>query len=631
MVSEMARTLWHRGPDAEGVWASDDGSIAFGHTRLSIQDLSSDGAQPMRSESGRFVIVFNGEIYNFRALMDELAVLGHRFRGHSDTEVMLAAIEQWGLEPAVRRFVGMFAFALWDDRSRTLSLVRDRVGIKPLYYGAFGDAFAFGSELKALRIAWDGSPAIDRSVLTNYLCLNYVPAPHTIYRDIYKLLPGSILTVRVGSDKVIDTAISAYWRLDTYASPLVDRTSRTYEETVEDLQNILREAVSDRLVADVPVGAFLSGGTDSSVVVALMQELNRDPVRTFSIGFTESDYDEAQWARKVASHLGTEHQELYVTPRDAQSVIPDLPRFYDEPFSDVSQIPTVLVSRFTREHVTVSLSGDGGDELFAGYKRYDLAASLWKSFGWMHPRVRAAASRGLAWMSGSGPGILDNLIRRISQRYGRAGDRRDKLLKASSVIRFDDREGLYRNLISNWTDSRDIAQGERSPPTALPGDSYQWMDELGIYDYAMLTDILMYLPDDILVKLDRASMSCSLEARVPLLDHRVVEFALQMPYGFKRHGGAPKAPLRDVLSNYLPPALIDRPKMGFGVPIGSWIRGTLREWATDMLSPTKLHSDGYLNADTVLRIFREHLSGDRDWSSRLWNVLMFQAWLEGSR
>lgn len=621
-VARMAATLHHRGPDDGGVWVDAETGIALGHRRLSIVDLSPEGHQPMLSAGGRYVIVYNGEVYNFMDLRRRLESQGCRFRGHSDTEVMLAAIEQWGLEEAVRRFVGMFAFALWDRKEHVLHLVRDRLGIKPLYYGWMGKTLLFGSELKALRAHPDFEGRIDRNALALFLRHNYIPAPYCIYQGIYKLPPGCMLSINGYSTPMP----VPYWS----AREVVQRGSADHfdgseDEAADQLEILLTEAVRLRMVADVPLGAFLSGGVDSSTVVALMQAQSQRPVETFTIGFYEDEYNEAEDAKAVARHLGTDHTELYVTPEEAMAVIPRLPVLYDEPFADSSQIPTFLVSQLARRHVTVSLSGDGGDELFAGYNRYFWCRSIWRKIGWMPGTLKKAAAGGLKALT---PQSWEFLFKRLGPVLPERVKQRnpgDKLHKLAEVLVADRPEVMYLNLASHWKDPASLVPGAIEPATAL-NDPGQWADLHDFTGRMMYLDLVTYLPDDILTKVDRASMGVSLEARVPLLDHRVVEFAWRLPLAMKIRNGQGKWLLRRVLYRYVPHELIERPKMGFGVPIDRWLRGPLKEWANDLLDAGRLKREGFLNPDPITRIWREHLNGERNWQYYLWDILMFQAW-----
>ncbi len=631
IVRGMTHAIRHRGPDAQTDWVSDDACMALGHARLSIQDLSDHGAQPMHSASGRYVISYNGEVYNFPDLMQQLQNLGYVFRGHSDTEVILAAIEEWGLEAAATRFIGMFVFAVWDKETRTLSLVRDRLGIKPMFYQDTGDALVFGSELKAIRAAGTGSLEIDRGALALYLRHSYVPSPYTIFNGVHKLPPGAILTATVGHDGQVDCSIREWWSLEDALSDKDALFNGTYDAAVEQLHDLLAEAVSQRMISDVPLGAFLSGGIDSSTIVSLMRQQGSQPPSTFTIGFSEGSHNEAEWAKRIASHLGTDHHELQVTPEDALGVIPQLSSIYDEPFADSSQIPTILVSRLARRDVTVSLSGDGGDELFYGYKRYEATKATWKSIGWMPRPVRSAAAAVLSPLSAPLSKLADPVFGRIYDRYGVQGNRGGELGRAAAVLRRSSREDLYRYMMSHWKNGVGLVRGVESEPQYLLAAPPAWMSDGEYGDYMTRADTCTYLPDDILAKVDRASMSCSLEARVPLLDHRVVEFAARLPLEFKRQGGVAKAPLRDVLGRYLPSELVDRPKMGFGVPINKWLRGPLRDWAQDLLSEQRIERDGYLVAGPILERWHEHQDGSRNWGGHLWDVLMFQSWLDEQR
>jgi len=622
-ISRMTAAVHHRGPDDEGTWVDAGAGIALGHRRLAIIDLSSQGHQPMHSICGRYAITFNGEVFNFRALHEELERRGHRFRGHSDTEVMLAAIVEWGLEEAVRRFIGMFAFALWDRRERTLHLVRDRLGIKPLYYGWADGTFLFASELKALLAHPDFKPEIDRDALAGFMRHNYIPCPQTIYRGFFKLPPASILTLR-RREGDLRPQPATYWSArDVAKRGLAEPSQVSAEEAISQLDALLRDAIKLRLESDVPLGAFLSGGVDSSTVVALMQAQSARPVRTFTIGFHESDYDEAAHARAVAAHLHTDHTELRVEPSDALRLIPQIPDWYDEPFADSSQLPTFLVSRMTRQHVTVSLSGDGGDELFAGYDRYFWAESFWRVTGRIPETWRSRIASLLTRLS---PSQIDQIASLVPPRIRppRVGDKSHKL---ASTLKLDSIDGVYRRLISHWTEPERVVLGA-TEPKGIVWDESLADDFPEFVPRAQFLDLVTYLPDDILTKLDRASMAVSLEARVPLLDHRVVELAWRLPLAFKVRNGQTKWILRQVLYRYVPPHLIERPKMGFGVPIDSWLRGPLREWAESVLEERRLREDGYLDPEPIRQKWTEHLSGHRNWHYLLWNVLMFQAWRE---
>lgn len=621
-VRRMTDVLEKRGPDSEGFWVDPQQGIALGHRRLSIVELSPLGHQPMVSASGRSVIIYNGEIYNFTEIRAELEARGVRFRGRSDTEVLLEACEAFGIEKAVQRCIGMFTFALWDRHACTLYLVRDRLGIKPLYWGQGGNTFLFGSELKALRQHPDFAAEIDRDALAAYARYNYIPAPRSIYRGIRKLRPGCILSVRAGSEPVE----TPFWSMaEAVQRGRESRLTIGDKEATDELEALLRDAVGRRMVADVPLGAFLSGGVDSSTVVALMQAQSSRPVRTFSIGFHEDDYNEARHAAAVAAHLKTDHTELYVDSAQAREVIPLLPDMFDEPFADSSQIPTYLVSELTRRHVTVSLSGDGGDEVFAGYNRYTLARDLWRRVGWLRAPLRRAAAASIRAVSPAAWTRLFDIVPG-SLRPPQAGD---KLHKLAGVLGGGPDE-LYRTLVSHWDEPAVLVPGSREPDSPLSDPSVAALvpDQIERMQYL---DTITYLPDDILTKVDRASMAVSLEARVPLLDHRIVEFAWRLPMRFKISNGETKWLLRRVLDRHVPRALVERPKMGFGVPIDSWLRGPLRDWAETLLGEARLRNEGFFNPAPIRQRWAEHLSGHRNWQYSIWTILMLQAWLERQR
>jgi asparagine synthase (glutamine-hydrolysing) len=596
-----------------------EAGLAFAHQRLSIIDLSPAGAQPMTSSCGRHVIVYNGEIYNAPELRAELEAAGRPFRGHSDTEVLLEACAQWGVRQAVKRVIGMFAFAIWDRRDRRLTLVRDRVGIKPLYWCRSGPLFLFGSELKAMRRHPDWQPDIDRNAVAAYFRHNYIPAPHTIYLGAHKLMPGCLLEFEAGKEP----AIEAYWSLDdVVAQGRNDVFDGSDEAAVDALEDLLGDAVSRRMISDVPLGAFLSGGIDSSAVVALMQKVASRPVRTFSIGFDVPAYDEAPHAAKIARHLGTDHTELYVRPEEAWEFIPQLPQIYDEPFADSSQIPTLLLSKMTREHVTVALSGDGGDELFAGYNRYFKAKQLVGLINATPSPLRAAAAMAARSFS---PGFWNTVLGVLPSRL-RLPQAGDKVHRLADILTTDP-DQIYTDLISHWGDPESLVPGASEPKGVIWDGSVAERIADPI-DRMRYLDILTYLPDDILTKVDRASMAVSLEARVPILDHRVVEFAWRLPAEFKIRDGQGKWLLRRLLDRHVPRELVERPKMGFGVPIDAWLRGPLRDWAEDLLNPHALARHGLVAAEPVAVKWREHLSGRRSWQYHIWDVLMLQAWCE---
>ncbi len=639
-LTAMAEAVAHRGPDDSGVWFDTEAGIGLAHRRLSILDLSPAGHQPMISACGRYVIVFNGEIYNHRALRKELEfspspqpspAMGEgviSWRGHSDTEVMLTAISHWGVEGALKRFNGMFAFALWDRKERTLTLARDRLGEKPLYYGWVGDVFLFGSELKALRVHPAWRETIDRNALALFMRHNYIPAPYSIYKDLYKLLPGTYWQISLDALAARGGVLKTYWS----AREVAERGQKTPfagsdDEARDALESVLGQSVAGQMLADVPLGAFLSGGVDSSTIVALMQTQSARPVKTFTIGFNEEDYNEAGHAHAVARHLGTEHTELYVKPEEAQAVIPLLPGLYDEPFADSSQIPTYLVSRLARSHVTVSLSGDGGDELFGGYNRYFWAQNIWRRLGWLPHSVRAALAGVLTTLP---PAAWNSAFKRFDRllpanlRYANPGD---KLHKLADILAVRNPEEIYWGLVSHWKQPAQIVKGATEPATVLT-DSSQWADVPDLAHRMMYLDTVSYLPDDILTKVDRAAMGVSLETRVPLLDHRVLEFAWTLPLSMKVRDGQSKWLLRQVLYRHVPKELIERPKMGFGIPLDVWLRGPLKDWAGELLNPARLEAEGFFNAAPIQQKWREHLAGQRNWSYYLWDVLMFQTWLE---
>ena len=616
-ATSMAAALRHRGPDAQGAWVDAEAGVALGHARLSIIDLSPAGAQPMQSANGRFVISYNGEVYNAGELRAELERAGHKFRGHSDTEVIVEGFSEWGVGATVERLIGMFAFAVFDRRERVLTLARDRLGIKPVYWGRVDGRVAFASELKAFAVLPGFAPEIDRQALAAYLCTGYVPAPACIYSGFTKLEPGSLLEIRDDGE----TRSERYWSLlDVATRGQAAPLDIDDEDACARLETLLTDAVTRRMVADVPLGVFLSGGIDSSTVTALMQANSATQVKSFSIGFHEADYNEATQAKAVASHLGTDHTELYVTAEEAQGVVPRLPQIYDEPFADVSQIPTFLVSEMTRKHVTVALSGDGGDELFAGYNRYGQGLRVARALRILPRPVATCLSRALDSVS---PSAWDRLSGAVpaGMRPRLPGE---KLQKLAAVLDAES-DDYYRTLIASWSKAWSLVEGARRPEQAPFSDAVRarFADELSWMQYA---DGVTYLPDDILTKVDRASMAVSLEARVPLLDHRVAAFAWQLPEELKVRGGQGKWLLRQLLYKYLPRTLVERPKMGFGVPIDAWLRGPLKAWAADLLDPGAMSRAGFLDPAPIQEKWAEHQSGRRNWQHFLWNVLMFEAW-----
>lgn len=619
VAEAMAATLRHRGPDDSGVWIDPAMGVALGHRRLSIIDLSPTGHQPMKSRSGRWVLSYNGEIYNFPEIRAELEASGVRFRGTSDTEVMLVHLDRYGVEATLRRVDGMFALAAWDTERQVLLLARDRLGEKPLYYGRAGAALVFGSELKALRAHPGFATTVDASALTAMLRLGYVPSPLSIYQGVSKLPPGHFLEVRPNDPGALPTPQS-YWTFPVVRGD----DGRSEADVLDGLDSVLRAAVRSRMVADVPVGAFLSGGIDSSLVVALMKDSGAI-VRTFSIGFEEAEYNEAQHAAAVARHLGTEHHELYVTSGQALDVVPRLPAIYDEPFADSSQIPTYLVSEMTRRHVTVALSGDAGDELFGGYDRYRIHLAMWRLLGTVPRPARRATGRAVRRVE---VGTWDRVGRRLNPalpkryRQQRLGDRAHK---AAGLLEASGPHETYRMLMSHWQQPTDLVPGAHEPDLVI-ADPSRWPQGLSRLGQVMYVDALTYLPDDILTKVDRASMAVSLETRVPFLAPAVVEYAAAIPDSLRIRHGRGKWLLRTLLERYVPVSIVDRPKMGFGVPIGSWLRGPLRPWAEDLLSAGSLADEGHLNVGVVRTAWEHHLHGGRDLKYPLWNVLMYLEW-----
>ena len=622
VLARMTETLHHRGPDAGGMWLDEAAGVGLGHRRLSIVDLSVDGAQPMLSASGRYRIVYNGEVYNTAELRSAMGE--RRWRGHSDTEVLLAAIDAWGLEAAVARFAGMFAFALWDQQERALHLVRDRLGIKPLYYAHFPGGVVFGSEMRAVRGFPGVDLSLDRDAVSDFLRFDYVPGPRSIHAGVRKLPPGCTLTLPSAEAR---PEPRRYWDAVAIAREGAEHAAaRRPDEVVDELESLLQRVVREHLMADVPLGAFLSGGIDSSLVVALTRAVSPHRLRTFSIGFDDAAFDESAHARAVAESLGTDHTELRVTADEALAVVPQLPTLYDEPFADSSQVPTYLLSALTRQHVTVSLSGDGGDELFAGYTRYARNAELWQRVRRLPSPVRWGARRFVRHVPEP---LLDRTLgplravlpRRLS-RFASA----ERLRTAAALAGAESDRAVYEQLFTHLDpmtalvapphdgdDARQVGTSWSTMPTHLQR-MMQW-------------DIATYLPDDILVKVDRASMAVGLEARVPLLDHRVAEFALRLSPDIATRGGVPKWPLREVLARHVPRALFERPKMGFGVPLGAWLRGPLREWMCDLLAPDRMRRRGVVDAGVVSRRVREHLAGGVEHGFALWNLLMLEAWL----
>lgn len=612
-LSCMIRPLLHRGPDAEGIWLDAEHGIGLGHRRLSIVDISSEGNQPMVSRSDRWLMVYNGEVYNFREIRTQLENEGISFRGHSDSEVILAAVDAWGIHESLKKFVGMFAIALWDRKEQALTLVRDRMGEKPLYYGWSGGVFMFGSELKALRAhpQWEGQ--VDRGALSAYMRYVYIPAPLSIYQGIRKLIPGTYARIAAKSAVNAEPELTTYWSLqEVVENGATDFFKGSALEAVDEFERMLKQTLRDQMVADVPLGAFLSGGIDSATIVALMQSQSDRPIRTFTIGFHEQENNEAGFAEQIARHLGTEHTELYMTPGHSLDIIPKLPLIYDEPFADSSQLPTVLLSEMTRRHVTVSLSGDGGDELLGGYGRYRQVNTFKRIFDSIPYALRNAAGAAL--------------LRCQSDRWAWQ-TRGRKLLRLGEMLRVRFTDHLFREIVSLWWNPEEVVLGASEVP--FPAwDRYSWPEFKDFRHTMMYIDMLTYLPDDIMVKVDRASMAASLESRAPYLDHRLIEFAWRLPVEYKIRKRESKWLLRQVLDRHVPRFLMDRPKQGFKMPMAQWMRGPLREWAESLLDISKMKEQGYLNVDLVHRFWNATLAGAEYGQGYMWPVLVFQSWLD---
>jgi len=625
LVRRMADTLVHRGPDDDGVWVEARDGVAFGFRRLAVIDVTPTGHQPMVSANGRYVIVFNGEIYNHRELRAELLRHGIEFRGASDTEVILESLSFWGVEGTVPRLWGMFAMAIWDRHEKTLIFARDRLGKKPLYYTDAAGTVVFGSELKALRAHPLFKRDIDRSALAAYLRFGYVPAPLSIYQNVKKLLPGTYAVIRENASAEMHT----YWSAEKVAREgTSNHAFLSEEDAAAELERLLKDAVARRMISDVPLGALLSGGIDSSTIVGLMQCLSSRPVKTFTIGFDVPEYNEALSAKAIARHLGTEHTELYASPADALAVIPRIPDLYDEPFADSSQIPTYLVCALARQHVTVSLSGDGGDEVFGGYIRYTVAGSIAEMLRYLPMPMRKKIAGTIRAVPVSTWNRWVGKARPVLPKRWRVHLPGDKIYKLSELLSAREADEIYAQLVSYWKDPTDLAIGVQQYPELPLKNPASGERNLDFTQRMMLLDLMTYLPDDILVKVDRASMAVSLEARAPLLDHRLVEWAWKLPMKLKIRNGRGKYLLRKVLSRYIPDSLMERPKTGFGIPLGEWLRGPLREWAEAQLSDNRLRREQFLNPMPIRASWSAHLRGDQNEQYRLWAVLMFQAWLE---
>ena len=625
----MAATIAHRGPDDSGVWIDENAGIALAHRRLSIVDLSPAGHQPMVSTSGRFVLIFNGEIYNHLELREKLAArMFINWRGHSDTETLLACIDSWGLTRTLEESNGMFAIALWDRESKELFLARDRAGEKPLYYGWQGDCFLFGSELKALRAHPSFNAPVDRGALALLLRHNYIPAPYSIHRGIYKLQAGCFLKVTQWDR---EPEPISYWSMRQIAElGSANPFSGTDAEAIEETKRLLERSISRQMIADVPLGALLSGGIDSSLVTSIMQSQNSTRIRTFTIGFDDKSFDESAYANSIARHLGTDHTEAKLSALDALNLIPSIPSMYDEPFADSSQLPTHLVMRLARQHVTVAISGDAGDEFFGGYNRYLVGPELWRRIAWLPHSLRKTLGVMLTAVS---PQKIDYLAQNLGKnaRFSQIGDKVHKLGRSLQNVRnLDD---LYISLVTEWTDAESLAVSALIPPYLLDG-KMDWPELQQPVERMMALDAMTYMTDDILVKVDRAAMSVSLETRAPFLDRDLMEFAWRLPVSMKIRNGQGKWILRQILDQHIPRELIERPKMGFGIPLDQWLRGPLKDWADDLLSEDRLRREGYLEPMRIQKVWQAHLRSEGSFGYKLWSVLMFQAWLQewqGSR
>lgn len=656
IVENMASAIDYRGPDDSGTWADYTIGIALGHRRLSILDLSTAGHQPMHSVTGRYVIAYNGEIYNHLDMRAELLDLGvsPNWNGHSDTETLLAGFEQWGIIPTLTKANGMFAFALWDKHTNTLHLARDRFGEKPLYYGWTGDntnekhvSFVFGSELKALTKHPNFENKVSHSALEKYLRFLYVPAPESIYQDIYKLEPGCILSIKNDLPIAPSYALSApyenlkltiqrWWCLAEIVENGSKNPFTNETEAIDSLHESLRKAVKTQSIADVPLGAFLSGGVDSSLIVALMQEQNNKPIKTFTVGFEESKFDESPYAKAVSKHLGTEHTTIVISAKETLAIVPQLAKMYDEPFADSSQIPSYLISKIAQKQVTVALSGDAGDELFGGYYRYLWGPKIWRSLMWIPYPIRNQLCELLSAVPIRFLNVLEGPFNYLLPKSKQVNNLAEKILKMALRLKnINSYENLYRNIVSTWQNPEEILLNEKNEVKVKEknnsNNKFINIPKSGLEKIElnfMYQDTVNYLPGDILCKLDRASMATSLETRVPFLDKYVTEVAWRLPLNMKIRGNEGKWALRQILYKYVPRELIERPKAGFAVPISNWLRGPLREWAEELLSPSKLHNQGFFKPEIIEYKWKEHLKGNKDYSSELWAILMFQSWLE---
>lgn len=623
VLGKQVQALKHRGPDDSGIWVNESRKVGLCHTRLSIQDLSANGAQPMVSNSGRFILVFNGEIYNHLVLRKELEPrLTSKWKGNSDTETLLKGFECWGIRNTIIKTKGMFGFAVFDKKEEVLTLGRDRFGEKPLYFSFQNGIFMFSSELKALKHNPFFDRTIDRRSLLNYLRKSYISAPSTIYQKTSKLCPGSLMQIKLGANPKISNP-EKFWNIEKCFLNQSNRVIKDDDEIIGIIEKQLLSIVSSQMLSDRPIGAFLSGGIDSSMITAMMQANSGLPVKTFTIGFEESEFDEANYAKKISSHLGTMHTEVYISEKDAMNIIPDLPEIYDEPFSDASQIPTLLLSRVASAHVSVALSGDAGDELFFGYNRYHFAAKYWKYIKALPYALRKCMSSSI---DASIPFL--NFIRSTSFIPIFNLNSLAKVQKIGAVFNSKDIHQYYDFVTDKWSFADELLRGDCSSNDLFNSSITNFENEVS---ELMLTDYKTYLPDDILCKVDRASMSTSLETRIPFLDHELVDFVTRLPLHMKFRNNDGKWLLRQILFKYVPKELIERPKMGFSVPIAKWLRGPLRDWAESLIGEQKVKSEGFFHHEKIKRKWNEHLRGNRDWSDQLWSILMFQAWLENEK
>jgi asparagine synthase (glutamine-hydrolysing) len=632
VLNSMGKTILHRGPDQGAIYTERSQRVGLSHQRLAILDLTDAGSQPMKSKSGQYIIAFNGEIYNHLELRSLIEKKNTEISwvGHSDTETLLAAIELWGVEKSLQMCVGMFAFAVFDSFSSKLILARDRFGEKPLYYGSVNNSFVFGSELKAIKAFPGFNNKIDRIALGEYLHYTYVPAPKSIYQNIYKLLPGNF--IEVSTNDFSDSGITQheYWSLSEVVKKSNKQMVNNEDEACHNLEVLLEQSIKSQMLSDVPLGAFLSGGIDSSLISTLMQKNSMNPIKTFTIGFEDNNFNEAPYAKEIANFLGTDHSELYVSENETQEVIPMLGNMYDEPFADSSQIPTYLVCKAAKEHVTVALSGDAGDELFGGYNRYFWSPKIWKKVSWAPYRLRKILGRTIQSISAESWNKIGSLHQNFSKK-NKVNNLGDKAIKLGRRLeRVHTEEDLYLSLITEWSEPELLLRNfdQTNDLQKKPRDIFSSMYKSNQSELSMMfCDALTYLPDDILCKVDRAGMASSLETRVPFLDYRVAEYAWRLPLKMKIRDGQGKWILKEILYKHVPRNLLDRPKTGFGIPIGQWLRGPLKSWADDLLNPALIQAQGYFNSYIISELWNQHISGSHDWTTKLWTILMFQSWL----